>query len=95
MTSDPYLALVTLAERERAMVLDGRLDELEALAAERAALVAALPARPPASARPALERAAALQQATSAALAEALADVRGKLGGAPDRARAVRAYAAV
>ena len=93
--ADPYWALVALAERERAMVTDGRHDELAALDAERTALLATLPDRPPAVARPALERLSALQQATTATLAAALADVRNQLGGMDDRHRAVRAYTAV
>ena len=93
--ADPYWALVELAERERAIILDGRHDELPVVDAERTAILAALPARPPASARPALERLSALQEATTAALAAALADVRRQLGGMNDRHRAVRAYSGV
>ena len=89
----PYWALVELAERERAMVLDGRHEELAGLDAERAAILASLPSRPPAAARPALERLSALQEATTAALTSTLADVRRQLGGMDDRHRAVRAYA--
>lgn len=40
MTSDPYAALVEIAERERALVDAGRIEELDALAAERDALIA-------------------------------------------------------
>ena len=45
MTSDPYGTLVLLAEREHALVDDGRVEDLAALAAERDALVATLPAQ--------------------------------------------------
>ncbi len=92
---NPYLRLVSIAEREHAMVADGRYEELAGLAAERDALVATLPATAPAWARLALEHAAALQQATTAALEAALGDVRRQLGGAPRQAQAARAYSAV
>jgi hypothetical protein len=93
VTSDPYAALVLLAERERALVDEGRVEELAALAAERDAYVALLPAKAPASARPALERAHALQVATAAKLRASLAEVRHSLA-ALDRGRGVaHAYA--
>jgi hypothetical protein len=94
MTSDPYAALVEIAERERALVDAGRIEELDALAAERDALIATLPPQAPASARPALERAHALQRATSAVLRASLNELRHSLA-ALDRGRGVaRAYAA-
>jgi hypothetical protein len=58
----PYETLARIVERELELIGEGRLDELDALKAERAALVASLPERPPACARPALERAALLQR---------------------------------
>lgn len=93
--SDPYGALVGFAEREHTMVLDERYDELAALAAERRALVATLPATPPPSARPHLERAASLQMATTAALQAAMAVTRRKMDAADTRGQAMRAYARV
>jgi hypothetical protein len=91
-SGDPYAALVALAEREHALVAGGHAEELAALAAERTALVAGLPGRPPASARPALERAASLQLATTAALRAALGDTRRRLGAVEHGHRAARAY---
>jgi hypothetical protein len=64
----PYEALAALAERELALVGAGAIDELPKIHAERHALLAALPARPPAEAKPALERTLALQQRVTAAL---------------------------
>jgi hypothetical protein len=58
----PYETLARIVERELELIGEGRLDELAALKAERAALVATLPETPPACARPALERAALLQR---------------------------------
>jgi hypothetical protein len=93
VTGNPYAALVAFAEREQAMVTDGRYDELAALAAERSAVVASLSGQAPASARPHLERAASLQLATTAALRAALVETRRQMGAMDDRHRAVRAYA--
>jgi hypothetical protein len=93
VTGDAYAVLVQLAERERALVEDGRVEELAALAAERDALVATLPPQAPPAARPALERALTLQTATAAALRASLAEMRHSIA-ALDRGRGVaRAYA--
>jgi hypothetical protein len=90
--TDAYGALVLIAEREQALVEDGRIEELAALADERAALVATLPAQAPASARPALERAFALQAATAATLRASLGALRLEIADL-DRGRGVaRAY---
>lgn len=89
---DPYGTLVLLAQREHALVEDGRVEELAALAAERDALVATLPPQAPPAARPALERALALQAATAAALRASLGAMRQQLAEL-DRGRGVaRAY---
>ena len=53
----PYEQLARSVERELELLGFGHLDGLDALHAERAALVATLPTTPPASARSALERA--------------------------------------
>ncbi len=58
----PYEALARSIERELELIGEGAFEELEALHAERAALVASLPAVPPASARPALQRAALMNK---------------------------------
>lgn len=58
----PYETLARIAERELELLGAGRLHELVDLAAERDALLATLPPTPPASARPALERAALIQK---------------------------------
>ena len=88
----PYLALVGLAEREHALAAAGRVEDLALVAEERAALVAGLPATPPAGARPALERAAALQAATTAALQAAVARARAELQTLERGRDATRAY---
>ena len=73
---DPYLRLAELTERERDLAVAGRIDELLAVQQERAALVAALPQRPPDGAREHLRRAAAAQAEVTAALAGAMRQVR-------------------
>jgi hypothetical protein len=69
-----YEALAELAERELELVSAGDIDQLPQLHAERRALVASLPATPPLAARPALERAAALQARVGTALAARIAE---------------------
>jgi hypothetical protein len=93
MTGGPYAALVALAERERDLVAEGAFERLEAISEERSALVAGLPAQAPPSARPALERAYALQLATDVALRAALAEAGQRLGAMGRRHHVVRAYA--
>ena len=67
-----YDALADIAERELELVSAGTLDDLAALYDRRDAVVATLPARPPASARAALERAATIQGLVSEVLQERL-----------------------
>ena len=70
--ADPYATLAALAQAERDLALAGRYDELEAVQARRTALVAGLPAQPPAAAEPHLRRAAEAQAQATAALAAAV-----------------------
>ncbi len=81
--AEPYEQLARLIESELQLIAGSRLAELARLNAARAALIATLPAIPPASARLALERCLALNgqardellRRRTAALA-ALADIR-------------------
>lgn len=75
MSLAAYARLAELAERELELAREGRLDELEALAAERAGIVAGLPDDPPAPAQQALERCSAFQAATTELLARARAEL--------------------
>jgi hypothetical protein len=61
-SSQPYEALARSLERELELIGEGALEELEALYAERTALLGRLPAVPPADARPALQRAALMNK---------------------------------
>jgi hypothetical protein len=91
----PYARLAELAERELALVTafePSRIGELVALQQTRTTLVAALPERPPAAARPLLLRAHECQQRTTAALT-VLCDQLGHDLTAVDRGRqAARGY---
>lgn len=92
---EPYERLVTLAEEELALVTAEELpavDALEALVAERDRIVAALPARPPAAAKPALARAAALQERTTGEFAVRVAEAREALGHVGQGRRVARGY---
>ena len=91
--TDPYAALVTLAERELELASTGSLEELAELQRERNALVASLPATPPASARPALGRAASLQAQVTDVLSTALGAIGGEIERLDRGRTALRGYA--
>jgi hypothetical protein len=88
-----YDALAQLAERELELVSAGSLDDLPALHQRRDALLAALPATPPAAARPALERAAAVQSLVSEVLTEGLQGASAELRKLDHGRTAVNGYA--
>jgi hypothetical protein len=58
----PYETLARIIERELELVCTGDHAELATLKDEREQLIASLPATPPASARPALQRAALMNK---------------------------------
>jgi hypothetical protein len=58
----PYETLARTIERELELICTGDDEQLAALEAEREALIAGLPAIPPACARPALQRAALMNK---------------------------------
>jgi hypothetical protein len=60
--TQPYETLARSIERELELIGEGSLGELNALYAERAALLEGLPAIPPDAARPALQRAALMNK---------------------------------
>ena len=91
---DPYARLVALARREAGLIAAGRIDELEQLNRERDALVATLPATPPASARPALQEAHRLVSLSASVLAPAVERAGTELGRVGTNRRAAAAYRA-
>ena len=92
MTAPVHRDLVALAEEELALVEGGRFDELAALGARRAALLAALGPVPPASARADLERAAAAQARVTDALLCARAAAAAELTRLAAGRRTARGY---
>jgi hypothetical protein len=90
--SDPYALVADLAEAERELASEGRIEELAALQARRAAFVAELPAQAPASAEPHLRRAAQAQAHVTAALAASTGAARGQVVRLEHGRGAVAAY---
>ena len=88
-----YDELAALAQRELELVSAGALDRVPAVRKRRSEVLAALPAVPPSAARPALERAAALQEQTTAVLEERLRAIGSELGKLTRGLSAVRGYA--
>ena len=88
----PYDRLLTLAKLERELALQEDFDALDRLDAERRELLATLPAKPPAAARPLLEEMARVQAETTAALEAARARVRSELGSLERRGDTARGY---
>jgi flagellar protein FliT len=88
----PYDALANIAERELELVRAGAVDKLSALHAQRSAIVATLPAAPPATAKPALERAAALHASVIAALEERMRTTGAELRRLSQGRTAMRGY---
>jgi len=93
VAAQPWADLVTLAERELGLALEGRWEEAAEASSSRLTTSLALGA-PPADARPHLERLVELQAEITAGLASARAFTASKLG-RMDRGRmAVRGYGA-
>jgi hypothetical protein len=93
VSAAPYERLVELAERERDLIAAGRFDELPALDDERSRIVSDLPDAPPPAAGPALQRAAALQEESTRAIASALLETRHALLDLGRGRRTARSYA--
>lgn len=93
MTAGPYERLADSFERELELVGEGRLDEVADLAADRDALIATLPATPPASARPALERAQLMSKRVMIEIVRRRDAVLADLGRVAQGDRTARGYA--
>jgi hypothetical protein len=94
MSLAPYERLLALAEREAALVGAGALGDLPALAAEREATVAGLPATPPRAAGALLSQLAGMQGLATAALAAGRVEAGRELGSLRRGRGAVHGYAA-
>jgi hypothetical protein len=77
---DAYQRLLTLAKLEHELALQGDLEGMERLDAERRSIVATLPAKPPAAAKPALVEMARIQAETTRVLSEARARIASEMG---------------
>lgn len=89
---DPYDELARLAEEAATLAEQDRLDELEPIFDRSAAVARSLPNEPPATARSALERAAAAQQRVAARLGSSLAELRVELDRVERGRNAARSY---
>ncbi|HEX4672699.1 MAG TPA: hypothetical protein VH279_10550 [Solirubrobacteraceae bacterium] len=89
----PYERLADSFERELEFVGEGRFDEVVQLAADRDALIATLPATPPASARPALERAQLISKRVMIEIVRRRDAVVAELGRVAQADRTARGYA--
>ena len=78
--TDLYQRLLSLAKLEHELALQGDLEGLERLDAERRTVVATLPAKPPAHAKPMLVEMARIQAETTAVLKEARAKLAAEMG---------------
>ena len=90
--ADPYEELAELAEASVELAEQDRIEELKPLFERSTALTASLPALPPRSALPALERAAAAQEQLQAKLGESLLAAREEMDLVSRGRRAARAY---
>ena len=89
----PYQRLAESFEHELELVGQGRFDELAQLAADRDALIATLPAAPPAAARPALERAQLMSKRVMIEIVRRRDAVVAELGRVAQADRTARGYA--
>jgi hypothetical protein len=78
--TEQYQRLLTLAKLEHELALQGDLEGMERLDAERRQIVASLPAKAPASAKPALVQMASIQAETTRVLKEARAEIAREMG---------------
>jgi hypothetical protein len=89
----PYEALCELAEQELELLGAGRLDEVAPVDEQRTALIATLPAVPPAEARHALERCVLLERRVMVELVRARELVLVALAEVQHGQRAAHGYA--
>jgi hypothetical protein len=90
--SELYQRLLTLAKLEHELALQGDLESMERLDAERRAIVAGLPDKPPAEAKPALVEMARIQAETTAVLVEAKKAIATEMGETEKTGETARGY---
>jgi hypothetical protein len=87
-----YQRLLTLAKLEHELALQGDLEAMERLDAERRAIVAGLPEKPPAEAKPTLVEMARIQAETTRVLKDARAEVAREMGVAERTSATAQSY---
>ena len=87
-----YQRLLTLAKLEHELALQGDLEAMERLDSERRAIVAGLPDKPPAEAKPALVEMARVQAETTRVLTEAKRELAAEMGEVDRTEQTARGY---
>jgi hypothetical protein len=90
--TDAYQRLLTLAKLEHELAVQGDLEGMERLDAERRQVVAGLPAKPPAAAKPLLVEMARIQADTTAVLTEARKRISEEMGEVDRTSETARSY---
>jgi hypothetical protein len=90
--TDRYQRLLTLAKLEHELALQGDLEGLERLDAERRTIVAELPERAPAEAKPLVVEMAQIQAETTRVLREARARIAAEMGEVDRTSETARSY---
>ena len=88
----PYQRLLTLAKLEHELALQGDLEGMERLDAERRQIVAGLPDKAPENAKPALVEMARIQAETTRVLKEARAEIAREMGQAERTSATAESY---
>jgi hypothetical protein len=90
--TDPYQRLLTLAKLEHELAVQGNLEGMDRLDSERRQIVATLPQKPPAAAKPALAEMARIQAETTRVLTEAQAAVAREMGDVDRTSATAKSY---
>jgi hypothetical protein len=90
--TESYQRLLALARREHQLALAGDVEALESLDKERRMIVAVLPEKPPAEAKPALVEMARIQAETTRVLVEQRRRIAQELGQADRKSDTARTY---
>ena len=90
--TDPYTRLLTLAKLEHELAVQGDVDGMERLEAERRSVMAGLPGKPPAAARPLLAEMARIQAETTRVLVEAKGRLAAQMADVDRTSETARSY---
>ncbi len=90
--TDPYHRLLTLAKLEHELAVQGDVEGMDRLDAERRSVMAGLPDKPPAAARPLLAEMARIQAETTRVLTEAKNAIAAEMGEVDKTGETARGY---